>query len=95
MSLVPRDALRPTAQEPHSPLGLARFIRHEVAARAAGQPIGVSARGRVDDVTFSVHNEGPAIPAEQQAAIFNVSVRSSEAEGTTFDRSARPLQAGA
>ena len=97
---------------------LTNLVGNAVQHGAPGKPIGVSARGRVDEVTFSVHNEGPAIPAEQQAAIFqegvrvgarpptadrrhrglglyiverivaahggSVSVRSSEAEGTTF-----------
>jgi len=97
---------------------LTNLVGNAVQHGTPGKPIGVSARGRVDEVTFSVHNEGPAIPAEQQAAIFqegvrvgarpatadrrhrglglyiverivaahggSVSVRSSEAEGTTF-----------
>ena len=97
---------------------LTNLVGNAVQHGAPGRAIGVSARGRVDDVTFSVRNEGPAIPAAQQAAIFqegvrvgarpatadrrhrglglyiverivaahggSVSVRSSEAEGTTF-----------
>jgi signal transduction histidine kinase len=37
---------------------------------APGKPIRVTARGLGDDVTLCVHNAGPPIPAEQQAAIF-------------------------
>jgi sigma-B regulation protein RsbU (phosphoserine phosphatase) len=45
----------------------------------------VSARGLVDQVTLSVHNEGPPIPAEQQAAIFQEGRRAS-ARAAAVDR---------
>ena len=45
---------------------------------APGKPIRVSARGLDDEVTLSVHNEGPPIPAEQQAAIFQEGQRVAE-----------------
>ena len=35
-----------------------------------GSQSAVSARGLVDEVTLTVRNEGPPIPAEQQATIF-------------------------
>jgi len=49
---------------------LTNLVANAVQHGATGKPIRVSARGLVDEVTLSVHNEGPPIPAEQQAAIF-------------------------
>jgi signal transduction histidine kinase len=49
---------------------LTNLVGNAVQHGAAGRPIRVSARGQGDEVTLSVHNEGPAIPAERQAAIF-------------------------
>ena len=97
---------------------LTNLVGNAVQHGAPGRPIRVSARGSVDSLVLSVHNEGPPIPADQQAVIFqegqraggrtgasdrrhhglglyiverivaahdgSVSVRSSEAEGTTF-----------
>ena len=49
---------------------LTNLVGNAVQHGAPGKPIRVSARGLVDEVTLSVHNEGPPIPAEQQAVIF-------------------------
>jgi sigma-B regulation protein RsbU (phosphoserine phosphatase) len=49
---------------------LTNLVGNAVQHGAPGTPIRVSARGLEDEVTLSVHNEGPPIPAEQQAAIF-------------------------
>jgi len=49
---------------------LTNLVGNAVQHGASGKPIRVSARGLADEVTFSVHNEGPPIPTEQQAAIF-------------------------
>jgi signal transduction histidine kinase len=49
---------------------LTNLVANAVQHGARGKPIRVSARGLADEVTLSVHNEGPPIPAEQQAAIF-------------------------
>ena len=97
---------------------LTNVIGNAVQYGAPGKPISVTARGLGDEVSLSVHNDGPPIPAEQQAAIFRegqravgripaadrrhqglglyiverivaahggtVSVRSTDADGTTF-----------
>ena len=49
---------------------LTNLVGNAVQHGASGKPVRVSACGLVDEVTLSVHNEGPPIPAEQQAAIF-------------------------
>jgi phosphoserine phosphatase RsbU/P len=49
---------------------LTNLVGNAVQHGARGKPIRVSARGLVDEVTLSVHNEGSPIPAEQQAVIF-------------------------
>jgi signal transduction histidine kinase len=49
---------------------LTNLVGNAVQHGAPGKPISVSARGLAQEVTFSVHNEGPPIPVEQQAAIF-------------------------
>ena len=49
---------------------LTNLVGNAVQHGTAGAPIKVSARGLADEVTFSVYNDGPAIPAGQQAAIF-------------------------
>jgi signal transduction histidine kinase len=49
---------------------LTNLVGNAVQHGAPGKPIRVSAHGLADEVTLSVHNEGPPIPAEQQAAIF-------------------------
>jgi len=49
---------------------LTNLVGNAVQHGAPGKPIRVSARGLNDEVTLSVHNEGPPIPAEQQAVIF-------------------------
>src|SRR6476620_5852870 len=49
---------------------LTNLIGNAVQHGASGSPIQVSARGSGDQVTLSVHNEGPPIPAAQQEAIF-------------------------
>ena len=97
---------------------LTNLVGNAVQHGASGKPIRVSARGLSNELVLSVRNEGPPIPAEQQAAIFleghrvgersaatdrrhqglglyiverivaahggTVSVRSTEADGTTF-----------
>ena len=49
---------------------LTNLVGNAVQHGAPGRPIRVSARSLADEVTLSVHNEGAAIPAEVQAAIF-------------------------
>jgi signal transduction histidine kinase len=49
---------------------LTNLVGNAVQHGAPGKPIRVSARGLADEVMLSVHNEGPPIPAEQRAAIF-------------------------
>ena len=49
---------------------LTNLVGNAVQHGSAGAPIKVSARGLADEVTLSVHNEGPTIPESQQAAIF-------------------------
>jgi len=49
---------------------LTNLVGNAVQHGASGKPIRVSARGLGNEVTLSVHNEGPVIPAERQAAIF-------------------------
>ena len=49
---------------------LTNLVGNAVQHGLAGAPIKVSARGVANEVTLSVHSEGPAIPADQQAAIF-------------------------
>jgi len=49
---------------------LTNLVANAVQHGARGKPIRVSASGVADEVTFSVHNEGPPIPVEQQEAIF-------------------------
>jgi signal transduction histidine kinase len=49
---------------------LTNLVGNAVQHGMPGEPIRVSARGLADEVTLSVHNQGPPIPAEQQAAIF-------------------------
>jgi sigma-B regulation protein RsbU (phosphoserine phosphatase) len=61
------------------------LVGNAVQHGASGKPIRVSARGLVDEVTLSVHNEGPPIPAEQQAVIFQEGRRAS-ARAAAVDR---------
>lgn len=49
---------------------LTNLVANAVQHGARGKPIRVTAHGEADEVTLSVHNEGPPIPEEQQAAIF-------------------------
>jgi phosphoserine phosphatase RsbU/P len=49
---------------------LTNLVGNAVQHGESGKPVRVSARGMADEVTLSVHNEGPPIPAERQAAIF-------------------------
>jgi signal transduction histidine kinase len=49
---------------------LTNLVGNAVQHGAPGKGIRVSARGRLDEVMLSVHNQGPPIPAERQAAIF-------------------------
>lgn len=49
---------------------LTNLVGNAVQHGAAGRPIRVSACGLADEVTLSVHNDGPPIPTELQAAIF-------------------------
>ena len=57
---------------------LTNLVGNAVQHGTPGRPIRVSARGVADEVTLSVHNEGPPIPAEQQAAIFQEGQRVAE-----------------
>jgi signal transduction histidine kinase len=49
---------------------LTNLVGNAVQHGTPGTPIGVTARGLADEIVLSVHNEGPAIPTEQQEAIF-------------------------
>lgn len=49
---------------------LTNLVANAVQHGARGKPIRVTAHDEADEVTLSVHNEGPPIPEEQQAAIF-------------------------
>jgi signal transduction histidine kinase len=49
---------------------LTNLVGNAVQHGAAGRPIRVFARGVPGEVTFSVQNDGPPIPADRQAAIF-------------------------
>ena len=49
---------------------LTNLVGNAVQHGARGRPIRVAARGLAAEVTLSVQNEGPPIPVEQQAAIF-------------------------
>ena len=49
---------------------LTNLVGNAVQHGAPGRPIRVSARGFVDALVLSVHNEGPPIPADRQVAIF-------------------------
>jgi signal transduction histidine kinase len=49
---------------------LTNLVANAVQHGAPGKPVRVSARGVANEVTLSVHNEGPPIPVEQQEAIF-------------------------
>jgi signal transduction histidine kinase len=63
---------------------LTNLVGNAVQHGAPGRPIRVSARGAPDEVTLAVHNEGPSIPAEEQAAIFQAGLRAGAP--TTGDR---------
>ncbi|MBW8769343.1 MAG: sensor histidine kinase [Gemmatimonadetes bacterium] len=54
---------------------LTNLVGNAVQHGAAGRPIRVSARGVGDEVTLAVHNEGPPIPSELQAVIFQEGTR--------------------
>ena len=62
------------------------LVGNAVQHGASGKPIRVSARGLVDEVTLCVHNEGPPIPAEQQAAIFQEGRRASSRDAAVDRR---------
>jgi sigma-B regulation protein RsbU (phosphoserine phosphatase) len=64
---------------------LTNLVGNAVQHGASGKPIRVSAHGIGKEVTLSVHNEGPPIPAEQQAVIFQEGQRVGE-RSTTADR---------
>jgi signal transduction histidine kinase len=49
---------------------LTNLVGNAVQHGSPGTPIRVVARGSADDVSLSVHNEGPTIPLEHQEAIF-------------------------
>ena len=65
---------------------LTNLVGNAVQHGTAGAPIKVSARGLADVVTLSVHNEGPAIPADQQAAIFEEGRRAPGVRPQAHDR---------
>jgi signal transduction histidine kinase len=54
------------------------LLGNAVQHGSAGAPIRVSARGEGDDVTLSVHNDGPAIAVAEQSAIFQEGRRGNE-----------------
>lgn len=54
---------------------LTNLVGNAVQHGTPGTPVRVAARGTADEVTFSVYNEGPPIPVEQQAAIFHAGER--------------------
>jgi signal transduction histidine kinase len=57
---------------------LTNLVANAIQHGASGSPIQVSAHGSGEQVTLSVHNEGPPIPAERQAAIFQEGQRVGE-----------------
>jgi signal transduction histidine kinase len=63
---------------------LTNLVGNAVQHGAPGHPIRVSARGAAGEVTIAVHNEGPPIPAGEQAAIFQAGLRAGAP--TTGDR---------
>lgn len=65
---------------------LTNLVGNAVQHGAAGTPIRVSARGTPDAITIAVHNEGPAIPAGQQEAIFHEGHRVVDRPATTERR---------
>jgi hypothetical protein len=66
---------------------LTNLVGNAVQHGSAGAPIKVSAHGLADEVTLSVHNEGPPIPEGRQSAIFEEGQRASgRGEGAGRDR---------
>lgn len=65
---------------------LTNLVGNAAQHGAPGTPIHVSARGLVDEVTISVHNDGAAIPAEDCASIFEEGRRSAAAPSANPDR---------
>ena len=57
---------------------LTNLLGNAVQHGTSGAPIRVSARGSSDEVTLSVHNDGPAIAADLQREIFQEGRRGSE-----------------
>jgi signal transduction histidine kinase len=49
---------------------LTNLVGNAIQHGAPGTPVRVAARGLPDEVTLSVHNAGPPIPEDRQAAIF-------------------------
>ena len=49
---------------------LTNLVGNAVQHGAPGTPIRVAAHGSAEEISLSVHNEGPTIPAEHQQAIF-------------------------
>jgi len=60
---------------------LTNLVGNAVQHGSARAPIKVSARGLADEVTLSVHNEGPTIPEDQQSAIFDEGHRAGARKG--------------
>jgi phosphoserine phosphatase RsbU/P len=58
---------------------LGNLVANAVHHGTAGRPISVSTRGEPQGFTISVHNEGPAIPAEIQDTLFAPMVRGAAA----------------
>ena len=65
---------------------LTNLVGNAVQHGAPGRPVRVSARGLADEVTLAVHNEGPPIPAERQAAIFQEGERAGGRAGAADRR---------
>jgi signal transduction histidine kinase len=63
---------------------LSNLLENAVRHGAASRPVTVAARGAADQVALAVHNEGPPIPAYEQARIFEplVSADNAQAEGS-------------
>jgi signal transduction histidine kinase len=64
---------------------LTNLVGNAVQHGSPAAPIRVSARGLVDELTLAVHNEGPVIPVDQQAAIFEEG-RQAGVRGAAYER---------
>ena len=99
MSLVPRDALRPTAQELHSPLRLSRFIRDNVEPILAEWETfarSLPGGGAMDVAALRDHAKAMLLVFSERASGPGVESQSLQGVGSTLasgGTSSRPLDA--